>query len=217
VGDVLQGLPFAELTSLDNAISLADIAMTTLRYAIHDALGGGRSSFVNNVWYNDEHNVSSIYILADFRSQPSSVFRPTTLFLLGIVCSRLPHALVVRHAALALDERGFRAAPTLSPSVGPALGAAHQARRSPILHGPVRRPLRAGVARTSSKIRITAHARLIQQRPLSAVSLRPSLASSTPLVRYALWTSLRAPIVRVTRVTVFALLLEEWRSFAVSH
>jgi PEP-CTERM motif len=83
-GDLLHGLRLAELVTLDNAISLAGIAMTNLRYAMYDAPGSGRSSFVDNVWYNDENNISSMYILADFRSQPTSVPEPTTLSLLGL-------------------------------------------------------------------------------------------------------------------------------------
>jgi hypothetical protein len=81
-GDSLYGLRLADLSSLDNGINLNGMTMSNLRYSLYDAPGGGYSSFINNVWYNDEYNTSTMYILADFRS--TSVPEPTTLSLLGL-------------------------------------------------------------------------------------------------------------------------------------
>jgi hypothetical protein len=61
------------------------MTMSNLRYSLYDAPGGGHSSFINNVWYNDEYNTSTMYILADFRStRPTPVPEPTALSLLGL-------------------------------------------------------------------------------------------------------------------------------------
>jgi hypothetical protein len=81
-GDSLYGLRLADLTSLDNGINLNGMTMSNLRYSLFDAPGGGYSSFINNVWYNDEYNTSTMYILADFRA--TAVPEPTTLSLLGL-------------------------------------------------------------------------------------------------------------------------------------
>lgn len=83
-GDIINGLRLADLASLDNGISLSGMTMSNLRYSLYDAPGGGRSTFNNSVWYNDEYNTSTMYILADFRSGSTAVPEPTTLSLLGL-------------------------------------------------------------------------------------------------------------------------------------
>lgn len=83
-GDLLYGLQLADLSSLDNPVNLAGVSMTNLRYSLVDAPGGGISTFDNNVWYNDEYNSSTMYILADFRARVAQVPEPAGLSLLGL-------------------------------------------------------------------------------------------------------------------------------------
>jgi hypothetical protein len=83
-GDLLQGLRLADLSSLDNPVGLTGVTMTNLRYALVDGAGSGTSTFVNNLWYNDEYNLSSLYILADFRARSTQVPEPNSLSLLGL-------------------------------------------------------------------------------------------------------------------------------------
>jgi hypothetical protein len=83
-GDLLHGLRLADLSSLDNPVSLAGVSMTNLRYSLIDAPGGGIATFENNVWYNDEDNTSTMLILADFRARVAQVPEPAGLTLLGL-------------------------------------------------------------------------------------------------------------------------------------
>lgn len=82
IGDFLFGLRLADLSSLDDGIELAGVTMSNLRYSLYDAPGGGSSVFVHDVWYNEEYNTSTMYILADFHA--TQVPEPTTLSLLGL-------------------------------------------------------------------------------------------------------------------------------------
>jgi PEP-CTERM motif len=84
-GDLVYGLQLADLSNLASSVELSGVTMSNLRYAVYDPAGGGYSSYNGNVWYNDENNWSSLYILADFRaSGTTSVPEPATLALFGV-------------------------------------------------------------------------------------------------------------------------------------
>ena len=84
-GDLVHGLLLADLNSLDAKINLNGVSITNLRYAVVDsAATSGTSYFSNNVWFNDENNWSSLYIMADFTATATKVPEPTTLALLGL-------------------------------------------------------------------------------------------------------------------------------------
>jgi PEP-CTERM motif len=85
-GDLVYGLQLADLHNLSTSVTLAGVTMSNLRYSVFDPIGGGYSSFNNNVWYNDEYNWSSLYILADFTTHGTATLvpEPTSLALLGL-------------------------------------------------------------------------------------------------------------------------------------
>jgi hypothetical protein len=83
-GDLVYGLELVDLTNLDNSIDLAGVSITNLRYVAVDGSGGGTTYFSNNVWYNDENNNASLYILADFLPRTAAkVQEPASLALIG--------------------------------------------------------------------------------------------------------------------------------------
>ncbi len=83
-GDLLHGLLLADLSSLNSKINLNGVSITNLRYLVVDGATSGTTYFTNSVWYNDENNWASLYILADFTATPAKVPEPTTLGLLGV-------------------------------------------------------------------------------------------------------------------------------------
>jgi hypothetical protein len=66
-GDLIYGLGLSDLSNLARSISLNGVTIENLRYQVVDGAGTGTSYFSNNIWYNDENNLSSLYILADFK------------------------------------------------------------------------------------------------------------------------------------------------------
>jgi len=66
-GDSAYGLSFTDLSNLGNSFSLKGVTVSNLRYQVVDGAGSGITTFKNNVWYNDEFNNASLYILADFK------------------------------------------------------------------------------------------------------------------------------------------------------
>ena len=72
-GDSIYGLAFADLSNLANSFSLSGITVSNLRYQVVDGAGTGTTTFNNNVWYNDEKNNASLYILADFKGNTPPV------------------------------------------------------------------------------------------------------------------------------------------------
>jgi hypothetical protein len=84
-GDLVHGFNLADLTAWSASFSLSNVLMSNFRYSVVDGAGAGNSYYRDGVWYNDESNLSSLYVLADFRAAgpPSSVPEPATLALLG--------------------------------------------------------------------------------------------------------------------------------------
>jgi PEP-CTERM motif len=66
--DRVSGLGLTDLGSLASSVPLQGVTVTNLRYQVVDGEGAGSSSFLNDVWYNDENNLSSLLILADIRA-----------------------------------------------------------------------------------------------------------------------------------------------------
>lgn len=83
-GDSIYGLGLSDLTGLRNSLSLAGVTISNLRYAVVDGAGSGSSYFNHDMWYNDENNWSSLFILADFTGPSRSVPEPATLGLFGL-------------------------------------------------------------------------------------------------------------------------------------
>jgi hypothetical protein len=73
--DRVSGLGLTDLSNLASSFSLYGVTVGNLRYQVVDGAGTGSSSFLNNVWYNDENNLSSLLILADIRANAGPVSR----------------------------------------------------------------------------------------------------------------------------------------------
>ena len=73
--DRVSGLGLTDLSALASSFSLYGVTVSNLRYQVVDGAGTGGSSFLNNVWYNHESNLSSLLILADIRANAGPVAR----------------------------------------------------------------------------------------------------------------------------------------------
>ena len=73
--DRASGLGLTDLANLASSFSLYGVTVGNLRYQVVDGAGTGSSSFLNNVWYNDENNLSSLLILADIRADAGPASR----------------------------------------------------------------------------------------------------------------------------------------------
>lgn len=71
--DRASGLGLTDLANLASSFSLYGVTVSNLHYEVVDGAGTGSSSFLNNVWYNDENNLSSLLILADIRANAGPV------------------------------------------------------------------------------------------------------------------------------------------------
>jgi hypothetical protein len=71
--DQASGLGLTDLANLAGSFSLYGVTVSNLHYEVVDGAGTGSSSFLNNVWYNDENNLSSLLILADIRANAGPV------------------------------------------------------------------------------------------------------------------------------------------------
>jgi hypothetical protein len=81
-GDTVYGFELVDLSNLASSITLNGVTISNLRYAVVDGAGTGTSYFSNNWWYNDEKNLSSLYILADLKATPAPVPAPASYGLL---------------------------------------------------------------------------------------------------------------------------------------
>jgi len=85
--DRIYGLGLMDLSNLASSFSFNGVSIGNLRYQVVDGAGAGTSGIVNNVWYNDESNLSSLYILADLHATVgpvSSVPEPQTCAMLAM-------------------------------------------------------------------------------------------------------------------------------------
>jgi hypothetical protein len=81
-GDTIYGFQLADLSNLQNSISLDGVTLSNFRYSVTDGAGAGSSWLGSNWWYNDEYNLSTLSILADVTPLTSPIPEPETYAML---------------------------------------------------------------------------------------------------------------------------------------
>lgn len=82
MGDSIFGFQLADLNNLRNSFALGGVTFSNFRYQVFDGAGAGTSYLGLNsggrFWYNDENNLSTLYVVADVAGMAAPIPEPET-------------------------------------------------------------------------------------------------------------------------------------------